>query len=350
MRKLLFIILIFTFNNLIAQQIESGTIFTIEFTDPNSTLLYEIVSEQNFNGTIELSKMDSLVNTNPNEDQIIGIFAKGKFGNKTNSMLVLKSGLEQNVNYYLKILPKGKRKFQNTSTSSLFTGVQSIEYWPYPIQKIEFKGFEIVPNDPMTELNLEPEIDSTCIKNSDFNIEKGQNDFISHINSVSTYFTSDDSFKLNKMLDYEKTNNYQDVSLGHKWTLGEGIYPNEMNFKFGKPISYRRIECPIFEGKVNYFYTEDSNEIKVVSYNWNSLEQPSFGNNVNREKEIKKEFEDKYDFVVNEVSKILGSPLNLEQKKDSGRIDTKWKSPDGIKAYLFRFKNYNEINLYIYKD
>lgn len=75
---------------------------------------FKLISKSSYNEVIDLSKMDSIIKNEPKENQIIGVFANGKFGNKTNSMLVLISGLNDNLNYHLKIkLPK-KRKLQKT--------------------------------------------------------------------------------------------------------------------------------------------------------------------------------------------------------------------------------------------
>lgn len=152
------------------------------------------------------------------------------------------------------------------------------------------------------------------------------------------------------MTEYENSINSEDVSLGHFQSLGNGIYPNKKEFKFGNPISYRRVECPYFEGKSNYFYTKENKNIRVISFNWKTFKESNFGINPKIEKNLNEKFNSKYDFIVNAVSELLGNPLDIEQEKDSGRIDTKWESVNGINAYLFKFKTFNEIRLYIYKE
>ncbi|SOS46765.1 conserved hypothetical protein [Tenacibaculum finnmarkense] len=333
-----------------SQEVEIGTIFTIEFSNPEKNMDFKLISKSSYNEIIDLSKMDSIIKTEPKENQIIGVFANGKFGNKTNSMLVLISGLNDNLDYDLKIkLPK-KRKLQKTSTSTLFKDVKSIEYWPYEIEKIDFKKFKTIPKENFQSFQIETKIDSTCIKNENKNIEFGEKEFKKHLDLAISEFDNIENFELKKMTEYENSINSEDVSLGHFWSLGEGIYPNKKEFKFGNPISYRRIECPYFEGKSNYFYTKDNKSIKVVSFNWKTFKESNFRINPKIEKDLSGKFNSKYDFIVNVVSELLGNPLDIEQEKDSGRIDTKWKSANGINAYLFKFKTFNEIRLYIYKE
>ncbi len=333
-----------------SQEVEIGTIFTIEFSNPEKNMDFELISKSSYNEIIDLSKMDSIIKIEPKENQIIGVFANGKFGNKTNSMLVLISGLHYNLNYDLKIKLRNKKKLQKTSTSTLFKDVKSIEYWPYQIEKVDFKKFKTIPKENFEQFQIEVKIDSSCIKNVDKNIEFGEQEFKTHLDLVISELENSEDFELAKMTKYENSINSEDVSLGHFWSLGDGIYPNEKGFKFGNPISYRRIECPYFEGKSSYFYTKDDKSIKVVSFNWKTFKESNFGVNPEIKNDLNDNFTSKYDFIVTEVSKLLGKPLDIEQEEDSGRIDTKWKSSNGIKAYLFKFETYNDIRLYVYKE
>ncbi|MCH2218626.1 MAG: hypothetical protein MK076_11280, partial [Flavobacteriales bacterium] len=144
MKKILTIILLFTSILTFAQEVEIGTVFTIEFNNLNENKDFTILKTDNYDGIIDISHMDSIIKLSPNKNQIIGVFANGKFGNSTNSMLVLISGLEENLDYDLRIKIPRKRRFQKTSTSTLFKNVKSIEYWPYEIEEISFKDFNVV--------------------------------------------------------------------------------------------------------------------------------------------------------------------------------------------------------------
>ncbi|MDG4951541.1 hypothetical protein NLM59_11465 [Weeksellaceae bacterium KMM 9724] len=348
-RLIIFLLLIISISSF-AQEVEIGTIFTIEFKSIEQNLNFKIVSQKPFNGIIDDSKIDSIIKTKPKDNQIVGVFANGKFGNNINSMLVLISGLTDYIDYDLLIKLPRKRKLQKTSTSTLFKGVKSIEYWSYQIDKIEFVKFKTIPKENFEQFHFETKIDSTCIKNADKNIEFGEQEFKTHLELTVSEFENNKDIEIGKMLKYENTINSIDVSLGHFWSLGEGIYPNEKGFKFGNPISYRRYECPYFDGKTNYFFTKDDKNIKVVSFNWETFQESNFGISPKIKTDLNEKFNSKYAFIVKAVSELLGNPLDIEQEEDSGRIDTKWKSTNGINAYLFKFKTYNEIRLYIYKE
>jgi len=350
MRKILYLLLILT-SSAHGQEVGIGTVFTIEFNNPEKNMEFNLVSKKSFQGIIDNLKIDSIaIRSKPKENQIIGVFAKGKFGNSISSMLVLISGLNDNLGYDLEIKTPQKRKFQNTSTSPLFKGVKSIEYWPYDIEKINFKEFKVISTENFKTIQIEEKVDSTCINNADKNIELGEQDFKSYFKLIALKFEGDNNFKIDKLLEYEKSINSEDVSLGHFWSIGEGIYPNKKRYRFGNPFSFRRIECPYFEGSVDYFYTKATGDIKVVAFNWETFKESNFGINQKIKKDAHQKFIEKYDFLVGAVSDHLGKPLAIEQEKDSGRIDTKWHLTNGINAYLFRFTNYDEIRLYIYKE
>lgn len=350
MRKLLHIFIILSLSiSAYSQEVEIGTMFTIEFSNPEKNMDFELISKSSYNETVELSKMDSIIKSEPKENQIIGVFANGKFGNKTNSMLVLISGLNDNLNYDLKIKTPNKRKFQKTSTSALFKNVKSIEYWPYQIEKIDFKKFKTIPKENFEQFQIEAKIDSTCIKNVDKNIEFGEQEFKTHLELVISELDNSEDFELTKMTEYENSINSEDVSLGHFWSLGEGIYPNEKGFKFGNPLSYRRIECPYFEGKSSYFYTKGDNNIKIVSFNWKTFKESNFGINPKIEKDLENKFNEKFEFVLKALNDIFGVPIQ-NVTEESGRRKIRWKNEQGLNAYMFNFSSNREIRLYVYKE
>lgn len=311
---------------------------------------FKIVAKNPYNKLIETNlNMDSIFPKRPKENQIVGVFANGKFGTKVSPILLLVSGMEDYLDYYLRIKIPSKNKFQKTSSISLFKGVKSIEHWPYQIEKIAFKKFKILPKQNIEIFQFKEKIDSTCIKNSAKTIEFGEKEFKAHLKLAISEFHNNKNFELGKMTEYENSINSEDVSLGHFWTLGEGIYPNEKGFKFGNPKSYRRIECPYFEGKSSYFYTKENKNIKVVSFNWETFKESNFGINPEIKNDVNEKFNEKFEYILKTVNSLLGNPIeNITE--ESGQIKIRWKNQKGINAYLFNFGNYNEIRLYVYKE
>lgn len=332
-------------NNLV----EMNTKFTLELKSEDSlTYTYKIVSKEPFSEEIEWSNARNYLDSVSLKNQIQGILTRGKFGSRTNTILLIQSGLDKSISYKLKIKIPQKRKPLKTSVVDLIPNVPSTELWPYMIEYVQFSEFTNAPE--IEEFDFEPHIDSTCIKNIDLNTEYGNELFVKHSNLTINRLRSDKLFELNELLQFEDSINTEDVSLGHYWSLGEGIYPNSNNFTFGNPISYRRLECPYFDGTVNFFYTKKEKLVKVVSYGWKEFKARDFPVSTNSNSEDKtKTFKEKYDFVLTEISKLLGEPISNITEED-GRRQTKWKSKENINAYLFNFSSINEIRLYIYKE
>jgi hypothetical protein len=355
MRNILTIIFILLSIHLFGQKnkadkiIEINTKFTLELqTEDSLTYTFKIVSKEPFSAEIDWSNARNYLDSISLKNQIQGILTRGKFGSRTNTILLIKNGLDKSISYKLKIKVPQKRKPIKTSVVDLLPNVPSTELWPYMIEYVQFSDFTAAPKTE--EYNFEPQIDSSCIKNKDFNIEFGNELFIKHLNFTINKFRGDNLFKLNELLQFEDSINAEDVSLGHYWSLGECYYPNNNSFNFANPISYRRLECPYFDGRVNFFFTEKEKIIKVVSYGWKEFKERDFSIPTNSDTEnINTAFEEKYDFVLIEISKLLGEPISNETE-DSGRRQTKWTSKDNINANLSNFSRINEIRLYIYKD
>jgi hypothetical protein len=346
--KVILYLLLFLTSSAYCQEVKLGTIFTIEFDSPKKNMEFKITSQKAYSGLIDISKFDSIItNSKPFNNQIVGVFAKGKFGSNISPMLILISGLDNILTYDLEAKNPQTNQFESTPTSSLFKGVKSIEYWPYDFETIKFNKFKMSRIEERI-MSVKENVDSTCIKNADNNIELGKQEFKSYFKTIITKFESDAKFEIENLLAHEKSINSKDVSRGYYWSLGEGIYPNKEHFSFANPLSFERVECPFFENSAEYFFIKTNREVKVVSFNWTTLKGLDLQDN--QRKSLSLKFIEKYDFLTKTITDLLGNPLTVKQEKNSGRIDTKWRSASGINAYLFRFKDYNEIRLYIYKD
>lgn len=329
--------------------IEMNTKFTLELLSTDSMgYTYKIISKEPFAGELESSNAKKYFSKDTAKNHIQGIIAKGAFGGSINTILMVQNGLDKSIRYKLKIKVPQRRKPLNTSVVDLYPRVPSIELWPYAIEYVQFYDFVTAPE--LEDYVSEPQVDSSCIKNRDKNIEYGNELFIKHLKLSINGFNDEKLFELSKLLQFEDSIKAEDVSLGHYWCLGEEIYPNKNKFIFGNPISYRRLECPCFEGVVTYFCTKKENSIKVVSYEWKEFKERDFPIATSTICENrKKTFEEKYDLVLAKVSDFLGNPI-VNTSDEDGRRQTKWKSKDNINADLFNFSSINEIRFYIYKE
>ncbi|MEQ8476144.1 hypothetical protein [Fulvivirga sp.] len=331
------------------EAIKLNTKFILELTkDGSNNFTYEIVSTEPFEDELQMGSAFKLLDENLTNNRIQGILAIGTFGSRRSILLVMKNGLEKPLQYELMIDMKGRGKYKKTSTNPLTPSIPSTEIWPYNIHSIKIVAFKEIDLEPITI--PEPEIDSTCILNPELTVENGELLFKQHFKKVTSGLTEKLGFNLESMLTFEDSIKAEDVSLGHFYSLGEGIYPFFNNYKFGNPLQYRRIECPYFDGYSSYFYTKDKKQVKVAGYKWGEFKLSDWSSERVDRTELRNAFEQKYKSIKDLVSEILGEPLPLDKEPDSGRIDTKWKSDDGISAYLFMFGSYNEISLFVYRD
>lgn len=331
------------------EAIKLNTKFILELTKNGSNELdYKIVSTEPFEGEIQMGSAFKLLDENLEINRIQGILAPGTFGSRMSILLVMKNGLDKPLQYELMIDEKGKGKYMKTSTNALSPNIPSIEIWPYNIHSIKIVSFKEIELEPITI--SEPEIDSTCILNPNLTVTNGELLFKQHFNKVINGLAGDEDFKLDTMLAFEDSINSVDVSLGHFYSLSEGIYPFFKNHKFGKPLQYRRVECPYFDGHSSYFYTKDENNLKVAGYEWGEFNLSDWPVEKVDRTELKNAFEQKYASIKRAVTGMLGEPMPLNGEPNSGRIDTKWKNSNGINAYIFMFRNYNQIRLYVYRD
>ena len=196
-------------------------------------------------------------------------------------------------------------------------------------------------------------MDSTCIHNPQFNSYYIDSVFSKQFQLLKACLNQKNGLRLQDIISFENSNNFVETSLGHFYTVSESIFPKVNKYKFGNPIRFRRIECPVLDGHVEYFFTKRTKKVKLVLFEWSEFKfrkTDLFVKDTTDPKLGRKTFEYKYDYLVKKVSEQLGQQLVIEQEKDSGRHDTKWKNANGICAYLFMFDNYNEIRLAIYKE
>lgn len=329
--------------------IELNSKFTLQLEKDNSgTISYNIISIESFNEELKMSSANNFLEKDIEHNQIQGILAMGMFGSNKSTLLVMNSGFENPLQYKLMIDIKGRGRYKKTSTALLEPGIPSTEIWPYKIHSIKIALFEEFEYD-FVEI-IEPNIDSTCIKKPELSVNYGEKLFKQHLKKVINGLTKKPKFDLKSMISFEDSIKSEDISLGHYYSLGEGIYPFFKNYEFGNPIQFRRVECPYFDGHSSYFYTKNENNIKVAGYEWKEFKLSDWPIERIESKELRNAFELKYQSIKEIVSTFLGEPNRITQESNSGRMDTKWKSKEGINAYLFIFDNYNQISLYVYYD
>jgi len=172
-------------------------------------------------------------------------------------------------------------------------------------------------------------------------------------------FADFEQLNLKTAIEFEKKGSSKDITPDHLIEIGEGIYPNKNNFVLATPKTYKSKERPNFELETEYFYSVNDSTVKVILYEWNYLTKRK--SDFLEEEKFSKKFkvcQKKFVSLKCKLTKSLGDPLeiNIEQNKTSDgtfRDDVKWKSNNGLNAYLFMFGNsdgFRQIRLAIYKE
>ena len=322
---------------------------------------FKVVKTEPFYQMVNMSESKSLFDEIVEDGYIQGFFTYGKFGNRTNCFLMLKNGLEQSLNYELKIKVKSKRKPVKTSVMSLYPNVVSTELWSYYIEYLIFSNFKRAEQFRFKEdQTFKPTIDSTCIKNPKNNQQFADSLFVNYIDTLKYYFLSSIRLNIEKIVDYENSINSLDITRDYTVSIGEGIYPNKNKYKLEKPLEFSRTECPYFRTRISYYYTKkDNNLVKVILFEWNVFKESDdiFAESMDI---MQKDnvFREKFSKIETIMTNVLGNPThkNIESGKEETnyRDDVKWTSTNGFNAYLFMFgnneTNYRQIRLAIYKE
>ncbi len=335
------------------QEVDINRKFIIELnTNDISEMNLEIISIEPYNKILQTSNVDEIFSVKPRKNQIFGVFAKGKFGNKNGSILILESGFDEPISYELKIKSSNKQRFKKTSTTIIYKGVKSVEYWPDKLANLKFVEFKKnnVHND--SDYLFEVKIDSSCIIKPRFNIENGNDLLVHQIKFLFDSFSNEKGFNIEEVKNYETLIASDETSPGNydAFTPNEG-YIDKKKLSH-KPLRYSIIECPFFERETHYFFNKRNKEVRLVLFDWDNFEYSNFPPKTNYEKiEMENALKAKHGFIINNISKIFGEPLNEKPIKVSGRLETGWIAENGIKAktYLFVHKGIYEIRLYIYK-
>ena len=334
------------------QELKINTKFIIEFIeDSNSELQFNIISTEPFDKVLESSETQHLFSSETKKNQIQGVFAKGKFGTNIGSMLILKSGYDGIISYELKIKYLNSKRFKKTTTSNILKNIPSIEYWPNELTNISFIDLNKNKFTDNSDYSFDIKTDSTCFNNPLVDVKNGNKLLIEHIRFLYNEFSNENDFSIEKVKNFEKSIDTKDKSPGNfdAFTPRDGYIEKK---KLAQPLSFDILECPYFERETLYFYNKRKKNVRLVLFDWDKFEFRNFPPKTTYEKlEIENELKLKHQFIINNVTKIFGSPINTEPIEVSGRLETNWISKNGIQAktYLFLHKGIYNIRLYIYK-
>ncbi len=172
-----------------------------------------------------------------------------------------------------------------------------------------------------------------------------------HLSRSLQEFRKTKQLTLIQLTQIDQNFNREESSLGNFWSVSTKIQPYNINENdYGNPISYQNFECPHHEVTTNYFYKKLDSTVNLISYNWKPISIIQLReNNKYSGQEIDSIILNRQKDITELITNQLGKPIDIEQTSDSGREDTKWITSEGLNVYMFRFLEYPELRVYIYK-
>ncbi|MFN8888531.1 MAG: hypothetical protein ACK5WF_13810 [Cyclobacteriaceae bacterium] len=185
---------------------------------------------------------------------------------------------------------------------------------------------------------------------------------------------------ISSAISYENSIGSVDTSPNHTIELADSMYPNHKGFELAIPKMFQQVEVP-FICTVSYYYVKKDSSIKVIFYQWDNPNPVGHENEIGTKNKFKR-FKNKWNQLAGQLSNQLGKPHytsiasakygdkiivdestedsiwsidnNSTKQNTTWRDDMKWKSDNGVNAYMFMFGDnrtgYRQIRLVIYGD
>jgi hypothetical protein len=144
MRTLLLFICLASFSNMaFCQQIviKSGNKITLQLSkDTSGNYVYTVVETERIKGNIGMD--NPFLKDKVDSNQVKIMFGRGKAGDRDESLLIIKSGLNAQLQYVAKVKYTGSDDFKVTDVEPLFPNVESEEMWPDEILEVILSDFK----------------------------------------------------------------------------------------------------------------------------------------------------------------------------------------------------------------
>jgi len=107
---------------------------------PDQKYMLTLVTSKTVDGMID--RDSDFLKDKVDSNQVKIAFGMGKFGDKTTTLLIIKSGLPRSLKYSAKIKYAGRSRFVNTDVNMIISNVKSMEIWQNDISEIMLSDFE----------------------------------------------------------------------------------------------------------------------------------------------------------------------------------------------------------------
>lgn len=335
-------------------EIKIHTKFTLELTKKDSTNFdYRILKSEPYKGNKDSNSIQKELNDSLEFNQVQGIFTNGNFGSRKVTLLVIKTGNENPLDYNLYIQRSGKRKFKETSTINI-SQLPNIEIWQEELTALkilDFKKVQFTPYKP------EIQIDTTCYSN--FDLLKGNKLFKEQLPLVLDIVSS-----TRKKIEIDKIKRYEDsINSSKKSNWG---YLNNLlikkndrymdgylnSRKIAQPLVFEITECPFLKRNTAYYFTKRKKDIQLVMFEWKLRWVDGWQSKDHTN--ISENYHNKYEFLKTTLSEFMSIDENEHPNHSSDLYEIVWFKKNNILAklsfYIDDIYNNYSLSLHIYKE
>lgn len=185
--------------------------------------------------------------------------------------------------------------------------------------------------------------------------------------SIKSFFSEEvfkdfDNYHLRDAIAFEKRAHSEDITRKYLTGISEGIYPNINKYVLATPQTFKHKQRG-FEIETAYYYSLQDSSVRLVLYEWNEpVDRKDRGFSIRPIKskaqltKAYEKFQIKFDELRLELTKAMGEPYEIKiehtNKEDTFRDDVKWKTKNGLNAYMFMFGNesqsFRQIRIAVY--
>lgn len=354
-----FLVFIFFANVVNAQKIDKkpeigiNTKFTLELIPKDSTKFdYRILKSEPYTNNKESDSARKALKDSLEFNQVQGVFTTGYFGNKIVTLLVIKTGNDNPLDYSLYIKRNGKRNFKKTSTINI-SQLPNVEIWQEELTSLKILDFKKVPFEPFIP---EIQIDTTCYSN--FDISKGNKLFKEQLPFVLDIISKTrKKIEINQIKSFEDSiNSLAKSNWGYLNNLlikkDERYMDGYINSrKIAQPLVFEITECPFLKRNTAYYFTKRKKDIKLVMFEWklrwvDGWQSKDYSN-------ISENYTEKYEFLKTTLSEFMSVDKDEHPNHNSDLYEIIWFKKDDVLAKLSLYMNeeYNNysLSLHLYK-
>lgn len=315
---------------------------------------YNLLEIESIDSDLNLGEANTLLSNNLPKDEVQGVFGIGDFGNTKSTLLIIKTGNDNFLDYELFIDIKNNGKYKQTSTTPIYN-FPSLEVWQNQIYSIKIKN---IKKSDQVIFGTNTKLDTICT--GKYDLIEGNRIFENQIDFILNLVSKEEK----RNSEIERIKKFEDSiqsSISSSWGWGdkllirvEGRYMDGYidSGKVKQPLVYEFTECPNLKRYIGYYFTKSKKDVKMVVQAWKLRRVNGW---YSRDYEsVAADFREKYNFVKNTLSSRMPIDKSDHPNHESALYSIDWFKKDNTTAKLAFYidesdKSYN-LNLYIFKN